>query len=61
MPQFEEVGLSIGMRNIDLEPQWRRALVSEGGKGQAPCLKIEQSSQDAVWLRGLGVEPAVCK
>ncbi len=39
------MGLSLPMKNLLLSPAAHRELVSEGGKMQVPCLRIEQGGE----------------
>lgn len=43
------MGLSLPMKNLMLNPSAHRELVSEGGKMQVPCLRIEEE-ESVRWL-----------
>lgn len=47
--QIKALELKIALRNID-EPQWSHELMREGGKFQAPCLRIEHAPNRIEWL-----------
>ena len=46
---IRRLGIKIELRNID-SPRWGDELVREGGKFQAPCLRIEGPDGDVSWL-----------
>ncbi len=43
------MGLSLPMKNLMLSPAAHRELVSEGGRMQVPCLRIEEAGR-VRWL-----------
>lgn len=47
--QIKALELKIALCNID-EPQWSHELMREGGKFQAPCLRIQQGPDKVQWL-----------
>ena len=47
---MKELGLSLELRDIDVDRNRRAELIDGGGKGQVPCLRIEHPSQKIEWL-----------
>jgi glutathione S-transferase len=47
--QIQALELKIALRNID-EAQWGNELMREGGKFQAPCLRIQDQTGEVHWL-----------
>ena len=47
---IKELGLSLELRDIDVDRNRRPELIAGGGKGQVPCLRIEHSDQTIEWL-----------
>jgi glutaredoxin len=41
---IKRLGLKIEIRNVDREANFREELVREGGKFQAPCLRIDENA-----------------
>ena len=42
--------LNLPIRDIRLEPPYKEELMREGGKGQVPCLRIEEEDGSVRWL-----------
>jgi glutathione S-transferase len=47
---IEALGIDISMRDIREDAQALRALIEGGGKGQVPCLHIEQDDGEISWM-----------
>ena len=47
---FNRLGISIAIRDIRMEPPFKEELLREGGKGQVPCLRIEEEDGSVRWL-----------
>lgn len=47
--QMKALELKIALRNID-EAKWGNELMREGGKFQAPCLRIQHGPDKVEWL-----------
>ena len=44
------MGLRVSLKEVLLHPENHAALVAGGGKGQVPCLRIEQANGEVKWL-----------
>ncbi len=47
---IQHLGLDIELRNIQLDPDHRAALLEGGGKTTVPCLRIEGGDGDVQWM-----------
>lgn len=47
--QIKSLQLNIALRSVD-EARWGNELVSQGGKFQTPCLRIEDAQGQVQWL-----------
>lgn len=47
---LRRLALPIEIRDIHVDTRFREELMSGGGKGQVPCLRIEESNGEARWL-----------
>jgi glutathione S-transferase len=45
-----ELGLELELRDVDREAGRRAELIAGGGKGQVPCLRIEDPSGAVRWM-----------
>lgn len=43
-------GLNIDLRDINRQPEYKKELISEGGKRTVPCLKITSDDNKTTWL-----------
>lgn len=46
----QAMNLALELRDVDFEAGRRQELIAGGGKGQVPCLRIEESSGAVRWL-----------
>ena len=44
------MGLTLELRDVDMEAGRRAELVAGGGKSQVPCLRIEDAAGQARWM-----------
>ena len=47
--EITRLAVNIEIRDTRLDPEHRRALIEGGGKGQVPCLRIEENGETR-WL-----------
>ncbi len=47
---IKKLALTIELRNIHQQPAHRMQLIRKGGKGQVPCLYIENVNGNSKWL-----------
>jgi hypothetical protein len=47
---IKKTGLSVEHRNTQSHAAYRAELISEGGKSQVPCLRIERDNGKVDWL-----------
>ncbi|MGD9600558.1 MAG: glutathione S-transferase N-terminal domain-containing protein [Gammaproteobacteria bacterium] len=47
---MKTLGLELELRDVDREPTRRQELVAGGGKGQVPCLRIEDGAHNVTWM-----------
>ena len=47
---IDELQLNIELRDILVEPQNRQTLVTNGGSGTVPCLRIEEPNGKVQWM-----------
>ena len=48
--KMADLGIDIELRDIGMNNGFRDELVREAGKGQVPCLRIEQQDGAAKWM-----------
>ena len=48
--QLNRMGIELPLKNIRENPDYRRELIEGGGKGQVPCLRIEDENKQVRWL-----------
>ena len=47
---LQETGLDVELRHIRRQPQYRTALIKQGGNAQVPCLRIDLDHGQSTWL-----------
>ena len=47
---IRRLGLNIEARDARNDPRWNQELISEGGKYQVPCLRLEKADGSHEWL-----------
>ena len=47
---FKRLDIAIEIRDIRMESRFKEELLREGGKGQVPCLRIEEEDGSVRWL-----------
>jgi len=47
---MKELNVNIELRDINLNQDWEKELISHGGKRQVPCLKITDPGGIVEWL-----------
>lgn len=48
--QLSRMGIELPLKNIRENPEYRNELIEGGGKGQVPCLRIEDENKQVRWL-----------
>lgn len=48
--EIARLGLNIELRDAQLDPAHKQALLEGGGKVKVPCLKITDDAEQATWL-----------
>lgn len=47
---LEQLDVTIELRNIFADPQWRQELIEGGGRKTVPCLRIEDEAMNVTWM-----------
>ena len=49
---IRRLGLNIELRDARNDPNWNRELITEGGKYQVPCLRLQNEDGSSEWMYG---------
>jgi len=47
---IRDLGIDIELRDVDRDSGRRQELIAGGGKGQVPCLRIEDAAHNVTWM-----------